>query len=537
MLVFRENAGRSRYPSATLLRGLDSLLRSANPSQGEQRDELLTNALLRAGEIECALADLRHPAEVAAKFLTDRIAQLLLSENADDSSAFARLAALNLPQSLAVTTPEGFAYYALDPLRYVEAVRAVGATTAFVVGIRSIGTVLSALCAAALRGERMTVRPTGHPYDRELRFTSEENATIRKRIECGAHFFVVDEGPGLSGSSFLGTAEALEREGLSRDRITLIGSHECDGASLVAHDAAARWRRYRFVSVQSAAAPEDTRPFREWDWRRESRIDEKDWPATWPQLTPPKYISRQGDVLWKYEGLGRAGDQVRARAQALGGAGFSPRLLPVYVGFSGYEYVAGESLCPTEWDADLAQRLAEYLVFRRTEFATDSDASALQEMVLHNVRALLDVELVDFDLEIVSPCICDARLAPHEWIRTLGNRVLKTDATTHGDDHFFPGPCDIAWDVAGAILEWKLDPAATTELISRYERLSGDHVQHRLPQYKIAYAAFRAAYARMAASAMPGTGEAKRFQREYSRYLEVLRREVQPFVPAKKVYA
>ena len=537
MLVFRENAGRARYPSATLIRELDSFLRSANSHQGEQRHELLTNALLRAGEIECALADLRHAAASAAESLSDEIARELLSREADYASAFARLAAQRVPESLTITIPEGFAYYALDPLRYADVARGVEASAAFVVGIRSIGTMLSAVCAAALGCDRMTVRPKGHPYDRELRFTREESATIAEHVQLGRRFFIVDEGPGLSGSSFLATAEALEREGVSRERITLIGSHDCDGANLVARDAETRWKRYRFVAVSSASAPEGARPFRDWDWRRESSVDERDWPATWSQLTPPKYISASGDLLWKYEGLGRAGDQVRARANALADRKFSPRLLKFARGFSAYQYVPGEALRSAEWNADFAECLAEYLVFRRGEFSADTDAAALHQMVIHNVRALLGVELVGYELDVVSACICDARLMPHEWIRSEGGRILKTDATMHGDDHFYPGPCDIAWDVAGAIIEWKLNDASEADFVSRYERLSSDHVRHRLPQYKIAYAAFRAAYARMAANALSGTSEAERFTRTCGRFMDVLRSEVQPFMPAKKVYA
>ena len=537
MLVFRENAGRARYPSATLIRELDSFLRSANSNHGEQRHELLTNALVRAGEIECALADLRLAAASAAESLSDEIARELLLREADYESAFARLAAQHLPESLTITTPEGFAYYALDPLRYAETIREFRAEPAFVIGIRSVGTVLSAVAAATLRCQRMTVRPTGHPYDRELRFTAEQSAAIRRQAERGARFFIVDEGPGLSGSSFLATAEAIEREGVPAERITLLGSHACDGSNLVASDAAARWRRYHFVAIAPAAAPAGARPFRDWDWRRESRIDERDWPATWSQLTPPKYISASGDLLWKYEGLGRAGDQVRRRADVLGTAGFSPRLVAASHGFSAYQYIQGDPLRCTEWNAELAEQIVAYLAFRRSGFAAPADSAVLREMVLHNVRALLGVDLVGYKLDVLFACICDARLMPHEWIRSEDGRIFKTDATTHGDDHFYPGPCDIAWDVAGAIIEWKLNDASEADFVSRYERLSGDQVRRRLPQYKIAYAAFRAAYARMAASTMPGTSEVERFIRACERYLEVLRTEVRPFVPAKKVYA
>ncbi len=459
-----------------------------------------------------------------------------MSGNADHSE-HARLAAFDLPASLTITTPEGFAYYALEPFHYADAVRAWRRGPAFVVGIRSIGTVLSAVCTAALDCDRMTVRPTGHPYDRELRLTPEQTAIIHANAERDAQFFIVDEGPGLSGSSFLATAEALERAGVSRARIVLIGSHDCDGGKLVARDAQVRWRCYKFVAVPRTPPPAGARPFRDWDWRAESPLTQAEWPATWAQLTPPKYVSERSAVFWRYEGVGRAGDQVRGRANALADAGLSPRFLTALRGFSGYEHLRAEPLRSVEWSPDLAERVAQYLLFRRNEFSADIQASALHEMVLHNVRAVLDLDLAGFDLEAVSPCVSDARLMPHEWIRTADDRVLKTDATMHGDDHFYPGPCDIAWDLAGTIIEWDLDRATAADFVERYERLSGDHVQHRMPQYKIAYAAFRAAYARMAASAMPGTPEAERFMRACERYIDVLRSEVQPFVPAKKVYA
>ena len=37
---------------------------------------------------------------------------------------------------------------------------------------------------------------------------------------------------------------------------------------------------------------------------------------------------------------------------------------------------------------------------------------------------------------------------------------MKVDAAAHGDDHGFPGPVDVAWDLAGAVVEWELGGAA-----------------------------------------------------------------------------
>jgi hypothetical protein len=507
----------------------------ARSTSGEHRRELLTNALLRAGEIECALADLGRLAAHKAEALTYSLARAIVADTPDISRPLAQLRASDLPDLLTVATPEGFAYYALDPLRYAEVVRDLGERPAFVVGIRSIGTVLSAVCAAALGCERITVRPLGHPYDRELHVRAEDRVRIREQADRDAQFFIVDEGPGLSGSSFLATAEALEREGVRRERITLIGSHDCDGHGLVARNAAARWQRFRFVPVLPSAPPPDSRPFLDWDRRCESSLRANEWPATWAQLTPPKYLSCEGDTFWKFEGVGRAGDQVRARAHTLAVAGFAPRVVAETRGFTGYQYVKA-GLCSV-WNAQIAQRIAEYVAFRSTEFAACVDPGALGDMVTHNVATLLGAEFQDLTLQVAHACICDNRLMPHEWIRTGDDRILKTDATMHGDDHFYPGPCDIGWDIAGTIIEWSLGPVEEDRFLTGYEGLTRDHVRERLPFYKVAYSAFRAAYARMAASATTGTAEAERFTRDFRRYMNVLRWETKPFLRPKKIYS
>jgi hypothetical protein len=447
------------------------------------------------------------------------------------------LRASELPDSLSVTAPEGFAYYALDPLCYADLVREFRERPAFVVGIRSIGTALSAVCAAALACERITVRPIGHPYDREFRLDPQQRACIREALARDAQFFVVDEGPGLSGSSFLSTAEALERAGVARERITLIGSHDCDGRSLVARDAATRWQRFRFVSVPSCSPPPGSRPFRDWDWRRESSLQPGAWPATWSQLTPPKYVSIDGALLWKFEGLGRAGDHVRDRAYRLAAAGFAPPVVTETHGFTGYAHVRGTPLGPADWNAQTARRVAEYLAFRKVEFAAPANPEIIVDMVSHNVAALLGADLQDFTLDVVDPGICDARLMPHEWIRTHDGRLVKTDATMHGDDHFYPGACDIAWDIAGTLIEWSLDAPASERFLAIYDELSAGPVRARLSQYKIAYAAFRAAFAQMAASSMPGTDEAQRFSADVRRYTNVVRREAQRFLRPRRVYS
>jgi len=113
--------------------------------------------------------------------------------------------------------------------------------------------------------------------------------------------------------------------------------------------------------------------------------------------------------------------------------------------------------------------------------------------------------------------ITDSRMMPHEWIAG-GERMMKTDGASHGDDHLFPGPTDIAWDLAGVIAEWDLEGSRQDFLIAEYQRRSGDNATSRLPAYLLAYSVFRMACCRMGAGAMAAWEECYRLQREYRRH-------------------
>ena len=65
-------------------------------------------------------------------------------------------------------------------------------------------------------------------------------------------------------------------------------------------------------------------------------------------------------------------------------------------------------------------------------------------------------------------------MMPYEWIAAPGAPPLKLDATAHGDDHLFPGPVDVAWDLAGAIVEWRMSASARRIFLDGYRHASGD---------------------------------------------------------------
>jgi hypothetical protein len=112
----------------------------------------------------------------------------------------------------------------------------------------------------------------------------------------------------------------------------------------------------------------------------------------------------------------------------------------------------------------------------------------------------------------------DGRMQPHEWIESHGG-LVKVDGLDHHDDHFFPGPTDVAWDVVAAICELGLDAGAASSLVEQYRAQSGDRtIGYRLAFYHVAYLASRLGYASMAAESLAETPDGARFRRSREHY-------------------
>jgi hypothetical protein len=112
---------------------------------------------------------------------------------------------------------------------------------------------------------------------------------------------------------------------------------------------------------------------------------------------------------------------------------------------------------------------------------------------------------------------------PHEWIAT-DRGLVKLDALEHHDDHFYPGPHDIAWDAAGTIVEFGLEGDAEDGLVAQIASALGDsHLPARMPFFVAAYLAFRAGYCSLGASALGDTPDAARLRAAAARYTQALR--------------
>jgi hypothetical protein len=523
MYVFRD--GRKIVAGESVRRTLLDALRAflENPTEDTR-----VTALIAAGELECALADADSQCAPLACEVTSTLAEAFVAERECESLLLEQVRTIRVPDEVRIAVAEGFAYYALHPHKFVGVIQQLELPRAVrVMGLRSIGTTLSAVVTAALRArgiaaERMTVRPHGHPYERQLNISEQERDWLLAGED--AHVFVVDEGPGISGSSFLATAEAVEACGIDAERIVMLGSREPRVEQLRAPRAPERWKRFRFLAVnEHPLLPcEAQQELSGGLWRRLVLTDFENQPASWTQLECSKYLGADRSRMFKFHGYGHYGQVIGHRAQKLAEAGFSPRAFEHVRGFGQYEFLCGRVLTREDLSPALLQRMAEYCAVRKSEFVTDESVSDLEAMVSWNWECEFGRKLeMPLELDTKHKAIVDGRMMPHEWLLTDDGRVLKTDAVSHGDDHFFPGPCDVAWDVAGAVIEWELSEAEAAEFVDQYRVLSGDDVRDRLPEYLLAYATFRMAWSKMAAQASAGQFDEELLMRDYRKYREI----------------
>jgi hypothetical protein len=229
-------------------------------------------------------------------------------------------------------------------------------------------------------------------------------------------------------------------------------------------------------------------------------------------------LSCDGARLHKFEGLGPYGEALFERSCAAAEARWSPAAEREGHGFVAYARIHGKPLHHRDLDSQIVDALARYCDFRRRQMCVGSASiEPLREMLRVNLREEFGFDEEPETTEIVFPVISDARLMPHEWLRDRAGRLWKTDAASHGDDHFYPGPTDIAWDLAGAIVEWRMREHTAEAFLGRYRWLSGDDARARLPFFLRAYCAFRVGFCRMAAGACPEERERLTQAAEYYR--------------------
>ncbi|HEV7254296.1 MAG TPA: hypothetical protein VGN97_14525 [Mesorhizobium sp.] len=579
MLVFGD-AERLEAPGE-MVRSIREALASAEAlPPGLSRHAALAAAFVQAGELVQALADREFelfgfdalsPAQSAGARLLLALAQALDRSWTSGFSAGVPLAS-ELPSLLDTLSggepvrakhAEGFSIYALYPETYLAAARASGlgpGTT--VIGIRSIGSALGALVAAALGAKpAWSVRPVGHPFARELRVAPKLAASIPEGSE-NKPFAVVDEGPGLSGSSFAAVDAWLQAQGVAPERIHFFPSHAGEPGPQAGPERRERWRAAprHHTSFEQVILEAETPAHRLETWAT-GLLGDLDAPlqdisgGAWRELDPlpfmeeggrrrrwrgpaPNYDAPPADApmerrkflarrsgetfLLKFAGLGAEGFRKLHHARLLAAAKLAPEPVGLVNGFLVERWIEAPALAQTQLGRkDLVAGLARYIAVRARLLPAFNRGASLPDlfaMTRHNVAqalgeeaaAALEARLAPLAAleEHVRPVGTDNRLHGWEWRVLPDGRLLKHDALDHAAAHDLVGCQDISWDVAGAIVEHALSPDET-EVLRGGMTAAGVAVRQELVEALFpCYLAFQLGLWTMAAGrAAPGESE------------------------------
>ncbi|WP_431112757.1 hypothetical protein [Variovorax paradoxus] len=592
MLVYGD--ATRREPAAQKLARLRGLLSQARASAaGIGRHALLVDALIDAGELVQGIADahflaagkrdVQSPETDAATALTMAVARLCArswetgfsaAPPSGDEGLLEELLAgceAELPSiDLQVKQPEGYAFYALYPEGHFAAAKRLQTGLRLaqwrVIGLRSIGTSLAAMAAVALEAQSpVTLRPVGHPFDRCVSLADASLASP------AAHHAIVDEGPGLSGSSMAGVIRRLRDEGVPADRIHLFPGHSNGPGARASEETRALWKQAAAVHVVGfdeliLNAENPAHRLRAWvearvgplhsplaeitggGWRREHGNASNETPPAHPWQERRKFLARGNSGTWlvKFIGLGHAARQRFACAVKLAEAGLCPSVAGLCHGFM-VERWHGEMaplspirLQTSELRARLIERLAGYIAFRAHSFpASQENGASLQElyeMGRHNSSEALGSELAGAWMRYqrqaerlqarVRRVKTDNRMHAWEWLAGEG-RLLKTDAVDHHAGHDLVGCQDPAWDIAGAKAELGLGADELAGLLDGLSRRGCAIDAELLGFYTPAYLAFQLGHYAMAAQDATLPAERARLDTQCERYTRALRRHLE----------
>lgn len=579
MLVFGEHL-RVRDPRS-VVRELAFLLPdiAARPP-GLARHAALVGAFIEASELTQALAD----AESAAvgfdgRGLISDLAMALLIELAHDiaaswasgfteastvPSALSALARLPLPAFARMRRAEGHALYAVYPEAYLVA--AAAARTARpgprrVIGVRCIGTGLAAMVATATEAPLpVTVRTTGDPYRRQVVVTPE--LAREWTDDPTATVAIVDEGPGLSGSSFGAVGDMLEQHGVTR--IECFASHAGELGPFALPRHRERWRKTpRYVvdvdrlivhttaSVHALArwvaelvgplvAPLDDVSAGAW---RERRFGEAEaWPPSVIHHERRKWLAHTAHATWlvKFVGLGRTGERALARARTLHAARLGPEIAGLCHGFLIQRWLDEAPPLDLRRYAErghLVDQVGRYLGFRARAFPASergASLSRLLEMARRNVTLALgartaarldrwESRLPNLERS-VQPIEIDGRLHAWEWLTRPDDTLVKTDGLDHHAGHDLVGCQDVTWDLAGAAVELALSVPEQKRLATVVTSASGrTHDPELLALMRPCYLAFQLGWHAVAIDTVD-TAEATRLRIMVDHYATLLKK-------------
>jgi len=221
------------------------------------------------------------------------------------------------------------------------------------------------------------------------------------------------------------------------------------------------------------------------------------------------------------------------RAARAAEAGFGVPVFGVRDGYLRMSRISPVSTLSRRGTWALASAVLRYLPWRARAMQTGNRAGTddLLDLLATNARehfgdrhdqALLRVERLARESAPQPAVVIDGHLSPWEWLRTPTG-IVKVDTAEHGDDHFQPGPQDIAWDVAAVLGEFAWSANERTSLVERLAvELKDPSLSLRLRWMAPCYLAARLGYSAFAAESLGDTADGRGFGRHTRRYAHQL---------------
>jgi hypothetical protein len=534
--------------------------------------DLAVNLLIETGELECAITDhfcidedihneiiygFHELSFIAgsvfySSWKNESIDHLLICEYIKKLDF---LRSFELPEKILFGVSEGFAYYGLFPETYIDSsvkfFSHYNNEPVTVIGLRTIGTILSAIVSTALKKVgceviSFTVRPREQPFDRQIRISKKLEQLIIAHKNY--NFIITDEGPGLSGSSFGGTAALLSSLGVQDKNIIFFPSWVPDSKMLNSVNAREHWDRHvKYCSSFESSWIESKCLQTEFDaeslidvsaghWRKWLLTKNVEEPVVHPHHERRKYLvskmgctSKKPSSIIKFAGLGRYGEYTCQRSCLLEKSGFVPKLYSFRSGFTEYELIINDGKSCSKIDNHFLFEAAGYVSFLKKNFPANVSVSKerLLEMIHINISESIGEYYIKFLKDFYNYlekfydgniCAVDGRMDFYKWV-ILNNKYLKTDHNDHHNDQFFPGCQDVAWDIAGGIIEWNLNDKLENYFIDMYIKQSGDTlVRKRIRPNKIAYCAFKIGMSKLFQESLAELTEGSGFEKKYNYY-------------------
>jgi hypothetical protein len=536
--------------------------------------DLTVNLLIETGELECAITDhfcteedvnnqiinsFRELSNIAGNvFYTswknNCIDQLMVCEFINK---FDSIKSFELPEKFLFGVSEGFAFYGLFPETYIHSSEKFylhnNNRPVVIIGLRTIGTILSTIVSTVLKKRgcdviSFTLRPRGQPFDRQIKISKKLEQKIL--LHKSDNFIITDEGPGLSGSSFGGTAALLSSLGVRDKNIIFFPSWDPDSKVLNSPNARYHWDSHtKYCSSFESSWIESKRLQNEFNadslvdisaghWRKWLLKGNNEGLAIHPQHERRKYlVSKRGSTsktpssIIKFAGLGRYGEYAYKRSSLLEKSGFIPKLYSFKNGFLEYELIINNT--NNKINKQFLAEAAGYVSYLKNHFTAKVNVykEQLLEMVHINICEsigphylifLKDLyNYLDHDYE-KNICEVDGRMDFYKWVK-LGDTYLKTDHTDHHNDQFFPGCQDSAWDIVGGIIEWNLDDKKEKYFIDMYIEKSRDTlIGKRIKSNKIVYCSFKIGLSKLFKESLAELPEGCQFEKKYNYYKNYL---------------